>query len=269
MADYPIPIAVFPFPPNPYSRIPSSLFPRPPIRFPRRYPRDVNKPQPSIALRLLRTHGYGLLAALLLTLILVYSLEPDPEGRLKLVATGLLISTLVVSLAAAARGRTRLLIGSVLAVAAGVRVVLGPEPETPFELIIDAGGQLYLWYLAACLVADVFSPRIVGITDLFAALCLYIVMAFAYSEIYKTIAFHSPLAFDIPDGASPTDSDIIYFSFVTQTTLGYGDITPRANIARAVAIIQATTGVLYIAVVIAVTVARNTPPTAGHHEADR
>ena len=53
-----------------------------------------------------------------------------------------------------------------------------------------------------------------------------------------------------PDGAFQF-ADFVYFSFVTLTTLGYGEITPISAQARSVAMMEAVSGVLYIAVLVA------------------
>jgi voltage-gated potassium channel Kch len=44
---------------------------------------------------------------------------------------------------------------------------------------------------------------------------------------------------------------LVYFSFVTMTTLGYGDVTPRSNAAGNLAVLQALTGQIYLAVILA------------------
>ena len=48
-----------------------------------------------------------------------------------------------------------------------------------------------------------------------------------------------------------SQADFIYYSFATLTTLGYGDITPATSHVRSLAILEAVTGTLYIAVLIA------------------
>jgi voltage-gated potassium channel Kch len=56
--------------------------------------------------------------------------------------------------------------------------------------------------------------------------------------------------------ASPTDQ--LYFSFVTLTTLGYGDIIPSSQLAKVITIFTSLSGVLYISVFVAALVSKNT-----------
>ena len=51
-------------------------------------------------------------------------------------------------------------------------------------------------------------------------------------------------------------SDYLYFSFVTLTTVGYGDLTAAGGLGRAVAVIEALTGQLYLVTVVALVVSR-------------
>jgi len=57
-------------------------------------------------------------------------------------------------------------------------------------------------------------------------------------------------------------SDLLFFSFVTLTTLGYGDITPVTSAARSLAVIEAVFSVLYNAILIARLVGLYRPPTS-------
>ena len=58
-------------------------------------------------------------------------------------------------------------------------------------------------------------------------------------------------AYLLPEGGRLLLPAGIYFSFITQTTVGYGDILPRSDLARGLAMVQAVTGQLYLAVMVA------------------
>ena len=50
---------------------------------------------------------------------------------------------------------------------------------------------------------------------------------------------------------APEGTDLMYFAFVNYTTLGYGDVVPRTDVARGVTVLEAVAGQLYVAVTIA------------------
>lgn len=115
----------------------------------------------------------------------------------------------------------------------------------------------YASTLCACVVLaiavgfNVFAPGRSIADRVFGAIILYLLIgliaAFAYSAVYKV----NPDAFSkLPGGSGELDS-WLYFSFVTLTTVGYGDITPLTRLARAIAILEALVGQLYPAIIIA------------------
>ncbi|HEV2976452.1 MAG TPA: potassium channel family protein [Casimicrobiaceae bacterium] len=111
--------------------------------------------------------------------------------------------------------------------------------------------------LAACLLLafavgiNVFAPGR-SITDrIFGAIVLYLLIgliaAFAYFALYGI----DPGAFSKLPAGNGDIGDWLYFSFVTLTTVGYGDITPITRSARAIAMLEALVGQLYPAIIIA------------------
>ena len=79
----------------------------------------------------------------------------------------------------------------------------------------------------------------------------------AIAESVDRMAFHlqTPgIAF--PGQAAPVMFDYLYFSFVTLTTLGYGDVTPLSHLSRSTAVLLAITGQLYMTILIAMLVGK-------------
>lgn len=89
----------------------------------------------------------------------------------------------------------------------------------------------------------------------FASLVVYILLGLLYGFIYILIAWFYPNSFvsasDLSQYHYSPSSQLIYYSFMTLTTVGYGDITPLSPYARSLAIIESMTGVLYLAVFVA------------------
>ena len=86
---------------------------------------------------------------------------------------------------------------------------------------------------------------------IFGAASIYLLLGVMFASIYGFIETVHPGAFGGLDPAQNLRAEMMYFSFVTLTTLGYGDVSPVAPFARSLAIVEAVIGVLYIAIVIA------------------
>ena len=94
---------------------------------------------------------------------------------------------------------------------------------------------------------DISANRLAG------AVCIYLLLGVIWAVAYSIFEMIIPGSFH---GFSPLedrgwDSEWLYFSFVTMTTLGYGDILPVSATARALAYIQAIFGQFYIAILVA------------------
>jgi hypothetical protein len=91
--------------------------------------------------------------------------------------------------------------------------------------------------------------------------CVYLLMGTAFYNLFCIVEIASPGAFlaggetlrdvggeNLRDGRYP---DLLYFSFVTLTTLGYGDVAPVSPFARSLATAAAVAGQLYLAILMA------------------
>ena len=79
----------------------------------------------------------------------------------------------------------------------------------------------------------------------------YLLLGVFWAETYEIINYFVPAAFSKPDGVSPRPSALLYFSFTTLTTTGYGDITALNPVVRVWSIFEAIIGTMYNATVIA------------------
>ena len=78
-------------------------------------------------------------------------------------------------------------------------------------------------------------------------------MGLTWTVLYIPLEIWAPGSFSFAADLPPKVFwvDLYYFSFVTLTTLGYGDVSPQAPIARMLAIFEAMSGVLYLAILMA------------------
>ena len=101
---------------------------------------------------------------------------------------------------------------------------------------------------------QVFRPGNVTHHRVQGAICVYLLAGLAWAYSYETLLILDPFALHLPTGGLmiPVRTGLLrYFSFVTLTTLGYGDILPVSPFARALATSEALFGQLYPAVMIA------------------
>ena len=85
---------------------------------------------------------------------------------------------------------------------------------------------------------------------IYAAVVVYLLMAQVWAFIYLILYLIDPASFNVPQGQMDLWT-FEYFSFVTISTLGYGDITPLTKVAKAFSMLEAIVGQLYLVVVIA------------------
>src|SRR5262245_24197549 len=108
--------------------------------------------------------------------------------------------------------------------------------------------------LAALVLWQVFLPGRIDLHRLLGAIGAYLLIGLFFAQVFRLIAQWVPGAFLVH--GVPLDYDTVvplfrYYSFVTLTTLGYGDLIPVHPVARSMTVLEALTGVLYPAVLIA------------------
>ncbi len=124
--------------------------------------------------------------------------------------------------------------------------------ETPkLQLWGDTWTLLAILIIALILLVQVFSTGPVTHLRIQGAIAVYLLFGIGWAHAYHIAAALVPGSFNYSSGELSTVQDWAYYSFVTLTTLGYGDITPVRPIARNLAITEALTGQLYLAVMLA------------------
>jgi hypothetical protein len=102
----------------------------------------------------------------------------------------------------------------------------------------------------ATIASTLLGRWVVDTATVLGVLCIYLLSALFFATLYEFLAaLIHPYLNGTPD--PPTPSDLLYFSVITLTTVGFGDINPASTIARAVTVTEALTGQLYIVSVVA------------------
>ena len=133
-------------------------------------------------------------------------------------------------------------------------VVLRHMGPSNIDIYLSSTAWLILSATLAWIVArNVFAPGRVTYHRIVGAVFLYLLVAMAFASIYMIIGANNPAAFNglFVTDTSDNAAHLIYFSMVTLTTAGYGDIVPVSGFARALSNLESAFGALYPATLIA------------------
>lgn len=120
-----------------------------------------------------------------------------------------------------------------------------------FPVVGNALGALFLAYTATIILAHLFAEDEITSDVIMGAICVYFLIGLIWAFVFSTLEILQPGSFQMPQGTGTELSNFSYYSYVTLTTLGYGDITPISAPARSFALLEAIMGQLYIAILIA------------------
>lgn len=192
------------------------------------------------------------LGALVFMFVTAPFIEGLPNG--KAIEAALLTVVLGSAVLAVGGRRQTLIVASVL-----VAPVVGARWLHQFQV----SDGIYQFHIAAFVVFMVFvvfhflrfilrSPR-VSSEVLCAAIATYLLLGLLWGSAYMLVARMSPGAFSgVAASSQPLHGfDALYFSLTTLTTAGYGDIAPVSGPARMLAMLEAVTGTMYMAVLVA------------------
>ena len=207
-------------------------------------------------LRLLRPQSYNGLLTSFLILLVVSPLEQYLERRVWLLEVALVV-VLVFAINAVTgdrHGVRMTLFLGLPAVVGGLLAVVWHEPPT---IVVALTFVFTLSFLVAVIVVlqrhIMTSDRVSGDT-LRGAVCVYVLLGVTWAVAYRFVSYLEPGAFAIAGHFVDQGRSLalhIYFSFVTLTTLGYGDISPISPMARTLAWLEAAVGQVYVAITIA------------------
>jgi hypothetical protein len=193
------------------------------------------------------------LGALVLLFVGAPFFETIPHG--KSFEAGLLTLVLVSGVLAVGRSHRTLVWAAVLMVpAVAGRWMDHFWPGLVPQWVISLAGLIFLIFLIGQFLRFILRAPRVNAEVMCAGISVYLLLGMSWMFAYLIMAQLVPgsFAFNAGPASSQTMNGFTayYFSFVTLTTVGYGDITPVSNGARALAAMEAMTGTLYVAVLI-------------------
>lgn len=198
---------------------------------------------------------FGYLLAVLILLIVVYPFHEETPFAIVGFA---ILNSFILAAAAYAASHSRRTLLMMFALSAPIIVL---EWVYAFYRVQFVGNFRYLalaifyGYTIYHVLHAVLRPGPVSADKISGAIAAYMLTAVGWAGLYGLIDSLVPGSFDLmghSDAASPLSiRDLLYFSFTTLTTTGYGDITPVSRHAQSLAILEQMFGTFYVAVLIA------------------
>ena len=130
------------------------------------------------------------------------------------------------------------------------RPYMSEEMNITFALMTLSIYAIFIGIAIFILIKKLFSVKIVTLDTIQGGSSVYLLMGIFWSFIYHILILTDPSAIFFGSGTEEFSS-IIYFSFTTLTTLGYGDITPVSWVARNLTTLEAVLGQLFLAIFVA------------------
>lgn len=206
-------------------------------------------------------------AVLGIVLVMMVVITVVPESAGVLLVGGLLVvlvAVIVYRSPVVPRGlRTANLVAVAPAVALSVVDVVTAGDGTVGWRNLAVVGVLGTATLA--LLHRIAHHRVITMATAFGAVDAYVLLGLTFAAVYAAVEAFTGELFA---GGEPTGFETMYFSFITLTTVGYGDLTPASDLARSLAVVQALLGQVFLVVLVARTVSligqsRETPGAPG------
>ena len=194
---------------------------------------------------------------LLLGLTFVVMAAGPPDAWVRVLTVFLQGLTLLAALLASRVSRRLFRIATIVALVA-LLTALG---SVLVSSSTDPAGAFFVLNILLVATAPVVIGRslwrrgIVDVRTVLGAVCIYVLLGMMFAFVYAAINGFGDVPFFVQT-THATTPDFLYFSFITQTTVGYGDFTAAGDLGRALSVLEAMTGQLYLVTVIAVLVSR-------------
>jgi hypothetical protein len=204
-------------------------------------------------------YRFGVVFVLLVVTYVVMAASP-PNTTARVITVVLEGLTLIATLLAARVGRVlfriagAVVIGAVVAAVASLTVGGASESVTGWFFAINV---LLVGAAPVAIIRALYRRTVIDVRTVLGAICVYLLIGIMFAFLYASIGAISNESFFVQTD-TPGIQTFLYFSFVTQTTVGYGDFTAASDLGRTLATTEALLGQIYLVTVVAVLVSRMT-----------
>ena len=138
-----------------------------------------------------------------------------------------------------------------LVVAAVTVPTSGSEPSG-FVALLNA---LLVGLAPVAIAWSIMRRHVIDAQTVLGALCIYVLLGMFWAFIFAAVGAFGSGPFFVQE-ANPTSASYLYFAYITMTTVGYGDLTANGNLGRALVVLDALLGQIYLVTVVALLVSQ-------------
>ena len=199
---------------------------------------------------------FFLLGGLLITLLVA----PAMTEHFPVLSGFMLTGTLLVSTFSMSASKSSYKLAWGLVVAKIALDVIGIATPIPGVFIAEAVVMSAFFIVAATFaLGRVLEDKYVDLNRIAGAISVYMLIGLIWTSLYFALSLMDPEAFEgvarlsnyQENLTSTAYLDLLYYSYVTLSTLGYGDVTPVSRAAQSLSYLEAICGVMYVAVLVA------------------
>jgi hypothetical protein len=191
---------------------------------------------------------------LLLSILLIFVIRPFLEDFIKInVLMDIFFTVILLSgIYAASQKKNFLIIALAIAFPTLIAHWSAYFLKIPYSFLVGSIlGSIFFAYITIIILFYLFREKEITSDIIIGSICAYFLIGLMWAYVFSAMEIVKPGSFQIPQQLNIGMHHFTYYSFVTITTLGYGDITPISHPAQSLSFLEAITGQLYIAVLIA------------------
>ncbi|MDQ7824906.1 MAG: potassium channel family protein [Candidatus Eremiobacteraeota bacterium] len=203
--------------------------------------------------------------AMLVSIVMLIIVSPLIDRNfIGLIILDLLFGSIVfMGFAIVLKEKRRLLTGATIIAIALIMDLSNLNGTTSTKIVITSSVELiFLGYISSVILANVLNAKRVTGNEISGAICVYFLMGIMWALIYYMIEFTWPGSYSSLPSRSVNDaitfrvamdifSSLLYFSFITLTSVGYGDCAPLTIMSRGFSTLEAVIGQFFIALIVA------------------
>ncbi|MGB5236249.1 MAG: ion channel [Flavobacteriaceae bacterium] len=190
------------------------------------------------------------LTAVLLLVALAFFVFVIPTLNLETTLLPILLISFIIFLAASTISRKLVFLGIVLIV---IEVAMRTTDFIYLNYLTMVTTNLFIIYIVARVIGAIMAEKSVSLFTILEAVNGYLLLGILFFSMVGFVQRVFPGSYPFAEGEK---MNLVYYTMITMTTVGYGDISPQLPVAKSLSMIMAITGQFYIAVVVAVIVGK-------------